>query len=163
VWVQRKFLEEASDEQLEPVLVACLSNIINRDPEHEVELVRSWTPGKRMLYTTSILEGEVYNGGFAQFFWNTENKFSHMPLEGLKLIGAERHADLMQRALRIYEKEAAKYFQRRRDDDMEAFYRAAENSALNALDDEFYDLTEDLSALRVKFIRDHLDEFATPS
>lgn len=162
-WVKREFLEKASDEQLEPVLLGCLRNAIGGDYEHEVEIVRSWTPGKRMLYTTSNLESEVNNGGFAQYFENTQGKFSQMALEGLQVIGADRHAALMGRAIRIYEEEARQHSQQPTSDDPEAIEGGEKDSALNRLDDQFFDLTEDLSALRIKFIRGHLDEFATPS
>lgn len=162
-WVRREFLEQASDEQVERVLLVCLNNAIRGDYEHEAEIVRSWTPGKRMLYTTSQMEGEVNNGGFVQYFWNTENEFSQMALEGLQLIGAQKHADLMQRAMQIYKKEAGQYFQPRNRGSVDSFAQAEKNSALNRVDAEFYELTENLTALRVKFVREHLEEFATPS
>ncbi|MBN1510516.1 MAG: DMP19 family protein [Phycisphaerae bacterium] len=163
VWVKREFLEQAADEQVEAVLLTCLNNAIKGDYEHEAEIVRSWTPGKRMLYATSQMEGEVNNGGFVQYFWNTENEFSQMALEGLQLIGAQKHADLMQRAMQIYKEEESQYFQHRTGDSIESLEQAEKNSALNRVDAEFYELTEDLTALRVKFVREHLDEFATPS
>ena len=44
-------------------------------------------------------------------------------------------------------------------DTLEAFSESYEHTKLNQLDDEFYDLAEDLSALRIKYIRAHLREF----
>ena len=162
-WVKREFIEKASNEQLESVLVTCLRNAIGEDQEKEAEIVRSWTPGKRMLYTTSTLEAEVNNGGFDQYFGNTQGQFSQMALEGLQLLGAGRHADLLRRAIDIHKQEATLVSQAPKSDDTQAPGHAEENSALKRLDDEFFKLTENLSALRVKFIRNHLDEFATPS
>ncbi|HEY3241945.1 MAG TPA: DMP19 family protein [Phycisphaerae bacterium] len=162
-WVKREALERASDEQLENLVGTCLTHALPDNADREYAVVRTWSPGKRMVYATSALEGEVNNGGFLQFFWNTRGECSQMALEGLKLIGAERHADLLQRAIVIYEQD--KRLQRRSGDklDAEAFSNAERDSRLNPLDDEFYNLTEQLAPLRVKYIRSHLDEFATPS
>jgi hypothetical protein len=145
------------------VLVTCLRNAIGEDYEKEAEIVRSWTPGKRMLYTTSILESGVTEGGFVQYFWDTQGKSAQMALEGLQLLGAQRQADLLRRAIDIHKQEAALFSQAPKTDDTQALEHAEKNSALNRLDDEFITLIKNLSDLRVKFIRSHLDEFATPS
>ncbi len=157
----RRLLERASDDQLENILLIGLRVGPREEPARELEMVRGWTAGRRMLYTTSVLESEIESGGFAQYFWNTRGQFVKLAWEGLNLIGAPQHADLLKRADDIYRQEPALRPAPGREDDSEALAKAAEKSRLKTIDDEFAKLPA-LKPLRVKYIRGHLDEFTAP-
>jgi hypothetical protein len=96
------------------------------------------------IFSVGIMEGDVYNGGFDQFFENFEDLI--LPaLNGLQKINAPKHHNLLKRAYEMYINQKDEFVNKR-------------NVNLNDLDDEFYEL-EDLAPFRQKFIRENIDMF----
>jgi hypothetical protein len=129
--------------------------------EQEREIVTRLSKGFQMVHSTLEVEAEVANGGFNQYFWNSSGRFAAEALAGYKLVGATRHAELVEKAIAIYSRERPKQEQFKRKGTVQAFSESYEHTALNALDDPFYalDKTEKISPLRIKYIRDHPAEF----
>ncbi len=92
-----------------------------------------------------ILEGEVQNGGYDQFFLNNGLEYGQIALAGLKRIGATEFANLTQKAIEIYKNQDSKFKNKRNPD-------------FNELDDEFYDL-DGLEKLQVEYIRKNYEKF----
>jgi hypothetical protein len=53
---------------------------------------------EKIYFSVSVLEGEVYNGGFDQFFWNSSGNLFHEAVSGLEAIGACSCLDLLLQA-----------------------------------------------------------------
>ncbi len=62
-------------------------------------LPRPW----RVIYTTFWLDCEVNNGGFHQFFWNTEGRWNRETEKDLETIRAEPFLELFREAKKIFE------------------------------------------------------------
>ena len=92
-----------------------------------------------------ILEGEVQNGGYDQFFLNNGLEYGQIALAGLKRIGATEFANLTQKAIEIYKNQDSEFKNKRNPD-------------FNELDDEFYDL-DGLEKLQVEYIRKNYEKF----
>jgi hypothetical protein len=60
------------------------------------------TAGQRVLLPVVQLDGEVCNGGFEQYFFNSYSMFAAEAYEGLVAIGASKYAALLKRAMKIY-------------------------------------------------------------
>ena len=88
------------------------------------------------------------------------NYIIEMAVAGFELFGAKKHADLMRRANKIYteNRERLEEFD---DGTMESFSESYKENPLNALDEEFYELSnsESLNQLRIAYIRQHPSEF----
>ena len=101
---------------------------------------------KEMKQLVSLLEAEVNNGGFDQFFFNSSGDHTVEIIDFLESIGAVKTADIVRRAAAKFPggmppKEWAK----RQDllvDDV-----SPDADAFQELDQEFYASTEDLSEL----------------
>ncbi len=104
---------------------------------YEPGRVRQLPAGVRMVYSTWELEADVNNGGFDQYFANTDGALIDEAITGFRLIGANRTAALVERA------------------------RSArgDRAALDALDGEFYELGEPVQDLRTRYIRGHPEAF----
>ncbi len=152
-------LEKTGDDQIEHLVFSVLVDMALEDYDREMAVVNSWTPGKQMLYSTWILEGEVNNGGFHQYFWNTEGKHAQMALAGYRMVGAKAYANITERAIETYETEKKQQQKFKDKGTVDAFSESNEESKLDALDNEFYKLKEDVSAMRVKYIKEHLQDF----
>lgn len=155
-----QIIDTTSDENLLQVVIDNLSEKQPTDYEKEYETVMSWNKSKQAIYMIWLLEGEVNNGGYNQFYFNSSGLFyKHLP-EMLKLVGAVKFADLTQRANITFEKENPKITQHQ-DGTIEGFSKSYDDNPLNNYDTEFYKLyeTENLQDIQVKYIRTHKTEF----
>lgn len=98
----------------------------------------------KQIFATTVLDNEVRNGGFDSFFYNSSD-LSSSALEGLRIIGADQHADLCQQAIEI-------------DREQKAEFKDKRNPNFDPLDEQFYSLDE-YEIKRQKFIRDNVIKF----
>jgi hypothetical protein len=126
---------------------------------NDSDIIAKLSKGRSMLFFTWILEGEVYNGGFNQFFYNSP-EYAERVLEGYKTLGAKEYVDLVQRAISTHNK-IKPHLDSIDNGTLEAFSESYEDNPLNDLDNEFYDLQDknNISPLRIKYIRNHISEF----
>ena len=64
--------------------------------------------GLRMIYHMNAIEFEVPNGGFSQFFYNVEGAWVSETLEAFRRIGANKRTDILDRAIKLFEREAGR-------------------------------------------------------
>jgi hypothetical protein len=107
------------------------------------------------------LEGEVNNGGFNQFYFNSSGQLADFAEDAFITVGAHKLADLVREANLTYDlvkNDLEKY----NDGTLESFSKSYEGNPLNDLDDKFYELAEvePLSNLRIKYIRSNIEEFS---
>lgn len=109
-------------------------------------------PGVRAIYATLHVENEVNNGGFDQYFCNSEGRLAELAIEGFAYLETPRYAELMKRAVAAWRLEET------------LTEVELEDWSLGVFDDEFYELGKmsDLSRIRVSFVRSHTDEFFMP-
>ncbi len=157
-----EIIDSLSDDNLEQAIFDNIYKIIGDDYRNELSNIKKLTPGQQGFWSTWILEGEVNNGGFNQFYFNSSGQYAEMAVIGFKTIGAEKYAKLTARANKIYSenKERLAEFD---DGTLESFSESYKDNPLNKLDDEFYELgdQENISELRIKYIREHKNEFIT--
>jgi len=130
---------------------------LQKEPEKEAETVLSWNKYKQSIYLIWILQEEVNNGGYQQYYFNTRGQYYKYLPEALKLVGANKFAKLTQQANDIFER--AKMGQNPKYTLDE--YNNSDKNLLNKLDNAFYDLynSENLEKIQVEFIRKNKSEF----
>lgn len=76
-------------------------NDVYRDDGHcrERETILNLPRGLRVLHSLLVLDSEIHNGGFEQFFGNSENMFNDITLEDLQYVGAVAQAEKFQEAI----------------------------------------------------------------
>ena len=112
---------------------------------------------KTFLYV-EILEAEINNGGFVQYFFNSSGDHANEVLESLKKIGALKTAKLIE--------EACSYFPENPiPKDNEKRHKILENidpqtsEKWNELEDKFYLYEENIGGLALKYVRQNKTEF----
>ncbi|MGJ1384486.1 DMP19 family protein [Sphingobacterium siyangense] len=111
----------------------------------------------QVTYTVIIVDQQVFNGGFHQYFFNSYGQFAYLTIDNLRLIGAFKAADILERATNLVNADQISLNEFRRkvfdrdfskvvDFDDELF------DALSALDDEYYALEENLEQLLVDYL-----------
>ena len=148
----KQILDTTADEKLEDKIIANIESKQNTDFSNDEDILPTLPKERQAIYYIYLVEMDVNNGGFDQFYLNTfvNNNGSYMfdkTSEAFALIGATKFADLIKRANQIF-KENEKGF-------------ANKQGLFDKLDKEFYDTyqQENLSALRIKFIRGKIDAF----
>ncbi len=96
------------------------------------------------IFACSILNDEVLNGGFDQFFLNNED-LTDFALDGLLKIGAVEHYSLLNIAKTIYFEQKSEFENKR-------------NTNLNELDENYYQLKEIVQSHQ-KFIIENIEIF----
>lgn len=149
-----EIIDTTSDENLLQTVFDNLSEKLPKDYKKEFQAVTSWNKPRQAIYIIWALEGEVNNGGFNQFYFNSSGQFAELAPGALKLVGATKFADLATRANAVYQKENAKITEHQ-DGTLEGFSKSYDDNPLNKFDDEFYALykTENLQQLQVDFVR----------
>lgn len=156
----QEIIDSTKDEDLVQVIFDNLISKLPEDYTKEYETVNGWNQSRKTIYFIWLLEAEVNNGGFNQFYFNSSGQFYKYIPEALLKINAELFADLTKRANKVYESENERITEKQ-DGTLEGFSESYENNPLNSFDDEFYELydKEDLMKLQVEYIRKNSKEF----
>ena len=96
------------------------------------------------MFACAVLDAEVINGGFDQFFLNSED-LAEFALDGLQKIEAEGHYQLLLLATKLYKEQKEEFKDKR-------------NPNLSDLDIQYYKL-EDISIKRQKFVKENAERF----
>ena len=158
--ITEQIIDNTSDDKLLQLIFDNLSQKQPKDYTKEFETVMSWNKSQQAIYMIWSFEGEVNNGGYNQFYYNSSTQFYKYLPNALKYIGANKFADLTQQANDIFENENEK-ISKYQDGTIEGFSKSYNNNPLNDLDDKFYDLyqNENLQQIQVNYIRTHKQEF----
>jgi hypothetical protein len=117
----------------------------------------SLTGGQRMLWATLLLEGEVNNGGFNQYFFNTQGEFLADAIRGFEVFGAREHGTLARQAREAYANDKERLAKARDEGTLQAFSDSYDEDPYQALDSEFFELASPPG--RVAYVKSHLREF----
>ncbi|MBR7122492.1 MAG: DMP19 family protein [Oscillospiraceae bacterium] len=110
---------------------------------------------ERVFYVTQILEQEVNNGGFSQFFFNSSGDFSNELVDAFTKIGALKTAEICKKALDVFNGKVPTD----RDEREELLNCLDCDDVLSECDDEFYEYEDNLEKLNYKYIMDHRSFF----
>src|SRR5579864_4482115 len=105
--------------------------------EDDYELVRQTPKSAQFFWAMHLLESDVNNGGFEQYYWNSSCTLANIALEAYQAIGAAEYVDFLQRALAIVGSEPWTTRRQRFDRDWRTYKRACPPT-LDDLDKEFY-------------------------
>jgi hypothetical protein len=148
-------LAKLPDDQLEEAVLDIVEALIGNLPDPDSQRLAALPEGARAVFSTTHLEGEVGNGGFNQYFWNTDGRIVQDALQGYKLMGMPKHAASVRKAIALWKGEQTSRDKPQSKDSLQAFSESYNETKLNALDEPFFDLdkTEDPELLRRAFIR----------
>lgn len=129
---------------------------------NEADVVAHLAAGVRAIYATFIVDAEVNNGGFNQFFYNPHGVLAGEALRGYELLGAEDYADVMRAAIATYEVERDKLAPFHDAGTLEAFGESYEHTELGAVDQRYYTLGDRIYTVWAVAVRDRPELFRAP-
>lgn len=112
---------------------------------------------KTVLYI-EMLEGQVNNGGFDQYFFNSSGDYAHETLEALERINAPQMRSILDEAIKSFPiTPVPKDTEKRRkymDDLPESVIDSWER-----LDNKFYEYPESLAGLVIEYVKENKKSF----
>src|SRR5438093_490965 len=136
-------------------ILGALNYRIGQKPETRI------TETERRLVAVHWLHGEVHNGGFDQYFFNSAGNDSKAALEGLREMGAPAAAALLERAMGVFPGGQPPLDRQERQQVMDKV-RTQSKSVWHQCDDEFYELKEGLTRLSLAYAKKKKAEIVLP-
>ncbi|GAA4239246.1 hypothetical protein GCM10022291_32830 [Postechiella marina] len=129
-----------------------------KDEKGELKKGNTLSYGQKALYYWWYVDAQVTNGGFTQFYYNGYGKYVPTIIKGLKHIGDNKMAGLVNRSYEIYLKENKKIKDARKGGLQEFSNLYKEIEDFDELDDEYYDLNEKTMKIIEKYVRKNPNE-----
>ena len=153
--VQKTSLDEIWEIEDEYDFIVEMSAYISEKCEYGSNMSKL-NADERVFYIAQILEMEVNNGGFSQFFYNSSGDLSNELVASFERIGATKTADICRTAVGAFGEFVPIDRETREElmDDNEEF-----EEVFSDCDGRFYEYEEDLFALNYRFIINNKTSF----
>jgi Domain of unknown function (DUF4375) len=132
---------------------------IGDDVKKEQEVVMSFREGVRNLYVSRLLNFEVGNGGFNQFYFNSSGKFALLAPAAFEYFGAQMLANIVRNANAVRASEAKWIRAVTRIRTIESFMESYRHTKLQPLGEQYWRHNESLGALWLAKIRSCPEDF----
>jgi Domain of unknown function (DUF4375) len=131
------------------------------EPERAAAFFAAVSPAQGGMIAMWWCRSEVCNGGFDQFFSNSTGMIWHQALEGFRLVGAQSHAEHVERALSVFPGSIAPLDRNERIEALES--NEDRINVLDPIDQAFFVLerneNENLDAICARYVRSNPSEF----
>ncbi len=161
----RKIYKNLSKEDFDTIsddnlIQAIFDNISANISEDEYESVKRLNESQQAIYKIWLLESEINNGGFNQFYYNSSGRFYNELPESLKIIGANKFAELLGNANRVYENNYD-FITSLQNGTLDGFSKSYKDNPLDEFDCKFSELysEENIEKLQIHYIKTHINDF----
>ena len=122
------------------------------------EKLDNLTEEQKNFFFNQNLEREINNGGLNQYFYNSSGDFAHETINSLKIISADKTANILQQAIDQF---PDKTVPRNRTERQEILEKIEEtiSEIFEELDERFFVYEDDLNTLNIEFVRRNKDKF----
>ena len=122
------------------------------------EKLDNLTEEQKNFFFNQNLEREVNNGGFNQYFYNSSGDFAHETINSLKIIGADKTANILQQAIDLFPDKTVPQNRTKRQEILEKIEETV-SEIFEELDQKFFIYEDDLNTLNIEFVRQNKDKF----
>lgn len=149
-----ELLESLATDEIGDAIVHHVAIHMGSDPARATETLRAMPAGVRAIYTTWLVDAEVNNGGFNQFFFNPSGEHAGDALVGFELLGAEEYAAVMRAAIATREIERERMAPFYEADTLEALAESYSHTELEDVDQRYYALGDRLYDYWARLVRE---------
>ena len=128
-------------EHLDPFINKYISTGKSSLGEEDRELLAIW-----------LVDSEVNNGGFDQFYWNSAGDLAKEAIEGFATIGAEERAEIVEAANSHFPGQRPSEDRKERQKQLDLI-QSSTGSKLSSLDKEYYASKEDVIELLAEYLK----------
>lgn len=149
-----------SPEELAASALQVILDSHEKSPERDFdEFLRELPHPWRAVYSTLMLQYEVDNGGFHQFFWNSDGSWNSETREDLVSIDALPVLSLFDKAVTVFETRCDLVLKESSGNSWDAFTSGYEENPLSDLDEQFYELPKSIDSYLGEFIQQNKTDF----
>ncbi len=152
-------LTSIPDDKLEQAIIDYISIQVGDDWENSDEIIGDLPDSFRGVYATWVLEAQVNNGGFNQYFWNGYGYFADDAISAFEAYGTSEYAEVTKKAVAMYLSEIDAHQEFRDRGTLDAFSESYKHTELGDVDGEFWDIEQNLSELRIAYVRANPEQF----
>ena len=151
----------------EAVMERIQARLARRNEDEYLRSLRALPEPHRSLWSTWVVQCDVENGGFAQYFWNIEAEGFYEEAEsGFTALGASGHLEVFRKARALITPHLAVMHTWQGANDRFSKYkpllrRQGLYDQFLKLDGQFYDLRPSLADLREHYISANADALST--
>ncbi len=116
------------------------------------------TEAKKTFIFIEMLEAEVNNGGFDQYFFNSSGDYAIETLESLKRIKAHKTAKIITEAFEIFPIQPIPKDNEKRRTILKNINQNISNK-WNQLEDNFYSNDENIGKLLLDYVKNNIEDF----
>ena len=155
-------LAQTPDDILESVILNYVLSLTSARPDDELLILGTLPAGLRAHYLAFLVDIEVLNGGFNQYFFNSSGLHGPATPAAFQHLGMPQAAEIMTTALRLYAEAEAGLDDARDEGTMDAFMDTYEDDPFELVDDAYCDSQDAFREARLRFIREHPEQFVHP-
>jgi hypothetical protein len=149
-------VEKALQLPSETDIIIRIGEIIWAKTEKSDDDFSNLTEPERVFIFINILEGQVNNGGFDQFFFNSSGEYAHEILFACEKIEAFKTADLVEKAIKHFPTSPVPKDTTIRRQIMQNLDEKI-SEEWDKLDTNFYKYEDNISDLLIKYLKAHID------
>jgi hypothetical protein len=154
-------IDSIADDDLEQVIVDHVAWKANADGVPDDTIVERLPRAISTVFTTRLVEDEIFNGGFNQLFFNSRMAIVERAAEAYRTLGALKHEGIIKTAIERAVREGPALNDAREARTIQAFSDLYKVDLFRDLDSAFNELgSEDISAIRIRYIRTHAGELS---
>jgi hypothetical protein len=158
--IRRDIIERTLDDELESAVFHIVLQSLHGG-RLVLKTIQSLPRGFGFVFATMLLEKEVDNGGFIQFFHNSSGKVFRLAMDGFRSFGCSDHVALLEKVAAQYARERPALKAEWKKHSLEAISQTYKTSKLPAFDEQWYALPS-ASAPRIRYIRHNTAENFMP-
>ncbi len=149
--------EKALQLETETDIILRIGEIIWKKTEKGDDNFSNLTEAEKVFVYVDMLEGQVNNGGFDQFFFNSSGDYTHEILNAYVTIKAHKTADLIEIAIKAFPVSPVPKDTEIRREIMQNLDERTSN-IWDDLDNKFYEYEENIAGLLIDYIKLNIDK-----
>jgi hypothetical protein len=162
-WLTIEAIEREPDDTVDELVALHLFDNLLRDVyefgKPESEGVAELTPELQMFFYTWILEGDVANGGFDQYFYNHPVEYAERAIWGYRMLGADDIVQLIEETLQTHRANEQRMAETKAKTELGDVFASFRQTPFRALDERLCDAEACLRLQRVAVIRSRPERF----
>ncbi|MDQ7961302.1 DMP19 family protein [Flavobacterium lindanitolerans] len=153
-----KKITEILNQENEEEIILQIGEIIWHKLDYNYENISNLSEVEKTFVFVDILEGQVNNGGFDQFFFNSSGDYTYEVLKAYENIGAYKTAKLIYEAIRIFPQNPISKDTQTRREIMKSLNEGI-SEKWDQLDDTFYEYEDNIIKLLVEYFKENNKQF----
>lgn len=136
-------------------IILRIGEIIWKKITAEDDSLSNLSEAERNFIYVDTLEGQVNNGGFEQFFFNSSGEYTYQVVAAYNAIGAIKTVKIIEEAIMLFPVQPVPKDTDERRDMMEDLDESIADK-WDKLDNEFYKYEESIDELIIKYMKDNI-------